>query len=274
MALRLPFLFVILWNCPLTAQYSIFYSFVTSEARGTGKTGICSFLSESSVLNPAGIAKIKQASIALESHNYYLVKGLYSGFLSYQKPFKNSGIFGCIGSDGSAEFNDFFTAFAYSRALSQKSHIGMTVNYIHSKRSFSEETNHLAFSLGFQSNLLTNVQVGLVFQNPIQLDQEFQHFNKSIYKIGLCYQLSNFTEINIECHLNNFKTESVHIGFRYAIYKQLEALSGFQTNPVGYGFGLIATINKKCKITSSFENHLLLGWSPSFAIKWILESKS
>lgn len=271
MALRLPILFVLFWNCPLTAQYSIFYTFVTSEARGTGKTGICSFLGESSILNPSGYSKNKHTLFELETHNYFLVKELYSGFVSYQKPLKNSGFGLSLALDGSPEFNDFSFVGSYGRKLSQKTHLGVSVYYIHGFRAFSPESNHLEFSVGFQTYLGSTVLLGFVFQNPILLDEEFQRFNKSIYKLGLSYLINKFTEMNLECHLNNITAQSVHVGFRYDLHSKLSLLCGFQMNPAIYSFGLIAKLNNRIKITSSFENHLLLGWSPSLGLKFYLE---
>lgn len=222
-------------------------------------------------MNPSGISRIKNPVIELETHNYFLVKELYSGFVSYQHPLKNSGVGLSLAVDGSPEFNDFSFVGSYSRKLSQKAHLGVSVFYIHGFRTFSPESNHLAFSIGFQTNLGSTVLLGFVFQNPIQLDAEFQRFNKSIYKLGLSYLVNQFTEMTLECHLNNLTAQSVHVGFRYDILSKLSLLSGFQTNPGSYSFGLIAKLNNRIKITSSFEKHLLLGWSPSMGVKLYLE---
>jgi len=244
---------------------------VTSEARGTGKTGICSFLGESASMNPSGLSRIKSKLLELETYNYFFVKDLYAGFVSYQQPFKNSGLGISMVFEGSPEFNDFSFVGSYSRKLSQKAHLGVSVFYIHGFRSFSPETNQLACSVGFQSYLGSKVLLGFLFQNPIQLDAEFQRFNKSIYKLGLCYLVNKSTEMNLECHLNNLTATSIHFGFRYDIHSRLGLLGGYQTNPATYSFGLIAKLKNSIKITSSFEKHLLLGWSPSLGVKFYLE---
>lgn len=244
---------------------------MTSEARGTGKTGICSFLGESASMNPSGLSRIKSKLLELETYNYFFVKDLYAGFVSYQQPLKNSGLGISLAFEGSPEFNDFSLVGSYSRQLSQKAHLGVAVYYIHGFRTFSTESNQLACSVGFLAYLGSRVLLGFVFQNPLQFDTEFQRFNKSIYKLGLCYLVNKFTEMNLECHLNNLTATSIHIGFRYDILARLGLLGGYQTNPSSYSFGLIVKLNNSIKITSSFEKHLLLGWSPSLGVKFYFE---
>lgn len=100
-------------------------------------------------MNPSGFSRIKGKLLELETYNYFFVKDLYAGFVSYQQPLKNSGLGISLAFEGSPEFNDFSLVGSYSRQLSQKAHLGVAVYYIHGFRTFSTNRISLLVVLDF-----------------------------------------------------------------------------------------------------------------------------
>ncbi len=271
MVLRHTLLFVLLWNCPLTAQQSIFYSFLSTENRGTGKAGICSFFEQSSIANPAFLGKEGSDLICLESQNYFLVQDLYAALILGEFKSKQGGLAFHVMLDGSLEYKDLLAGIAYGRKLSALTSIGLELNCIQSYRPVSKNVVNGSFCLGLQSRIMPALELGFVIQNPIQITQETKKLNHSIYKLGLAYLVNAQTEIRLESQFIYLQKHAIHCGLRYGFHQNLVFLCGFNTLGPQYSFGLILKMYSKIKITSSFENHLLLGWSPSIGFLFSLD---
>lgn len=265
------FVITFLFSSNILSQHSVLSTAQSAASRGAGQTGICQWTSNSAILNPGQLAFIETNMIQLESHNYFLIKGLFCNSIHSYFPIQNHSGFGihCL-TDGSHEFKDVLISGSFGKKLNPTTGLGISLGYITTKTSESSPLQNFYFDIGLQTKLLPRLLIGFVIQNPIPI--KFKNFfpYPSIYKFGLNYRVNSSLDVLTEVHKIGILPFSTNFGFIYSPMNILSVFCGINTLGPIYSFGLELKINKKIQISSSIEYHLRLSISPSMGVLYSL----
>lgn len=245
-------------------------SFNAAPNLAKGNTGIAHEGIYNLATNPAGIASISGAVVAMAYQQHYMTADLSSQALFATMPFMNAGFVGIhVRQYGIRDVSSLWTSgITYTRAFGEKFRTSFTANWHnYMVRQYISEHNFSA-DLGFQY-LFDQFIVGTHFRNisKASYSREIDQRIPQELTVGMVYHLSREIDVSIDFAHDTFGHSEVRSGLEYQFDRRLMVRGGATSNPWQYFAGAGLLIKKlQMDIASSF--HPRLGSSPQLALSY------
>ncbi|MFT5264425.1 MAG: hypothetical protein ACI8YQ_003171, partial [Polaribacter sp.] len=160
---------------------------------GTTHTGIYSLFS-----NPAGLAELDQASVAVFGEQRFLIAELTILNAGVALPTK-SGTFGLqIQQFGFDKFTEQKIGLAYARPLSKKIALGAKIDFLNTRIPEYGSQATFTFELGLQSNISKRLALSAHVFSPLQVSVSEDYDIPSVFSLGLAYKSSDKLWVTLE----------------------------------------------------------------------------
>ena len=193
--------------------------------------------------NPAGLADYHFLSVGFSYENRYFMKELSIYNAAFVMPV-NIGTFGfSISRFGYEYFNENKLGLAYSRAFGSYLKMGLKLDYLQFNFSDDYEKRRTAtFELGIQSDITSDLCVGVYIFNPINIKLKTIHNERVpvIFRFGLSYDVTKDFMMTSEVEYNSDSRLDYRLGLEYHTVNEYNIRVGVHTNPatasVGVGY--------------------------------------
>jgi hypothetical protein len=251
------------------AQHSILSSAVHTSSRGIANGGVCTWDPTSGYLNPAHLGFISHHTFAMDAFNYYFIKDLYTlATYGAWKVNPYSGFGFSLMSDGSSDLKEWLATVSYGRKLMEHTSIGMSLDYLRTQTPESPDRQNIAFEIGIQTKLTSNLLAGMIIKNPIPLKLHDLNTYPAIFKFGINYKVHDQFQVLAELHKYGTHNASVIIGLHYFPVTYISFTTGVHSSGPVYSFGLNYMMENRITLSTSFQQHVVLGSSPSFGLNY------
>ncbi|MEY4875942.1 MAG: hypothetical protein RL708_1091 [Bacteroidota bacterium] len=264
---KYAFFFIVLISTKVSA---IDYNNYAAKSAAMGNTGVANKDINASFTNQAGLAFITKAQIGIGFQQKFMLNDIHQITTAFALPTKTGTFSANAIYFGFNEFNETKIGLGFGKKLSEKTSMGIQVDYL--QQHITNEANQTAFT--FQLGLLTQVskKVSLGFHtfNPYPLKRNiFQTQLPSNFSMGMQWKASKMVVVNTEIASSltslqpNFKA-----GVEYNLVKKFYLRGGFQTQPTLYCFGFGYYFNT-FKIDFSNSVHAVLGHTTQFNLTYL-----
>lgn len=240
-----------------------------TTALGSTSSTFCDPLS--AVNNPAGMAFLKQSSLAFSFDDRFLFMELSvktaAGTLVTKK-----GSFGLSTiQQGNRAFNHLSAGLSYARRLG--THISFGVRCRIDRTKLSEGYGQRitpGADIGLLMNLKENLAFGVIVYNPARpiLSLTYRERRPAVFRTGLSYRFSSSLRLMTEVSKQTSLPMQIHTGIECRITQYCSARAGFSAFPFRYSFGSCFSF-KKWEIDIATAYHETLGFSPSTSISYL-----
>jgi len=226
--------------------------------------------------NQAGLAFLDQPFIGVSYENRFLLKELSRNFVGFAIPTESGTIGISALSFGYSLYNEGKYGLAYSRKLSDKTSLGIQLNYMTIRQRGTEygNSNNLTAEIGFQSQITDDLRLGIHIFNLTQTEliESNRESIPTVFRIGGQYQVSDKVLILAESEKDVDRSAFFKAGVQYHIIENLFVRGGISTNPtytsIGFGY-----VYKQFKIDFATNYQPILGYTPQFSISYQLQSQ-
>lgn len=197
--------------------------------------------------NPAGMADYRFLGVGFSYENRFFMKELSIYNAAFVMPV-NIGTFGLsISRFGFEYFNENKLALAYARAFSPYLKMGLKLDYLLFNFSDDYEKRRTAtFELGIQSDITSDLRVGVYIFNPINIKLKTIHNERVpvIFRFGLSYNVTKDFMMTSEVEYNSESHLDYRFGLEYHTMNEFYIRVGVRTNPATASVGVGYTLNR------------------------------
>jgi len=226
--------------------------------------------------NPASLAQLKQAAVAVYSERRFQVEGLnlYTASVGLTTGSGNFAIHGSyFGFDLS---NQTQLSLAYGRKITSKLDVGAAFHYQQiSQAGIYGKENAITGTLGILLHLTDKIHAGINAYNPIRAayDEAKTERLASQYSFGIGYDASDKLFVSAELVKTEGHNVNVNAGIQYQFIKQFFIRAGVATLTANYFAGLGFRLKDfRLDIAASF--HPQLGVSPGLLLLYEFGKKT
>jgi hypothetical protein len=249
---------------------AIDYNNYAAKNAAMGNTGITNKDINASFTNQAGLGFITKTQLGIGFQQKFVLNDIRQITTAFVLPTKTGTFSANAVYFGFTDFNETKIGLGFGKKLSEKTSIGIQMNYL--QQHVSNEINQAAytFELGMLTQISKKVSLGIHTFNPYPLKRNlFQTQLPSNASIGLGWKTSKAVMVNVELASSltsiqpNFKA-----GLEYNLIKKFYLRGGFQTQPSLYCFGFGYYFNT-FKIDFSNSIHAVLGHTTQFNLTYV-----
>lgn len=221
--------------------------------------------------NPAGMAHQQYFGIGISYENRFFMKELSFYNAALVMPAK-IGTFGLSMSRfGFENFNENKLGLSYARAFGPYLKMGLKLDYLLFKFTDDYEKRRTAtFELGIQSDITSDLCVGVYIFNPINVQLKTIHNERVpvIFRFGLSYKVTKDFMMTSEVEYNSESRLDYRFGLEYNTLKEFYIRVGVRTNPatacVGVGYTLSRVI---IDISATMNQYIGVSFQSSLIFK-------
>jgi hypothetical protein len=246
------------------------YNNYAAKNAAMGNTGVTNKDINASFTNQAGLGFVNKMQFGIGFQQKFMLNDLRQITAAFLLPTKTGTFSANAVYFGFADFNQTKVGLGFGKKLSEKTSIGIQLDYL--QQHISNEVNQSAytFELGMLTQVSKKVSLGIHTFNPYPLNRNlFQTQLPSIASIGLGWKTSKAVTVNAELSSSltsiqpNFKA-----GLEYNLIKKFYLRGGFQTQPSLYCFGFGYHFNT-FKIDFSNSVHAVLGHTSQLNLTYV-----
>lgn len=197
--------------------------------------------------NPAGMAHHQFFGVGISYENRFFMKELSFYNAALIMPVK-IGTFGLSMSRfGFEHFNENKLGLAYARAFGPYLKMGLKLDYLWFKFTDDyEKRRTTTFELGIQSDITSDLCVGVYIFNPINVKLQTIHNERVpvIFRFGLSYKVTKDFMMTSEVEYNSESQLDYRFGLEYNTLKEFYIRVGVRTNPATACVGVGYTLNR------------------------------
>jgi hypothetical protein len=251
------------------SAYAIDNNYAAKNA-AMGNTGVTNKDLNAAFTNQAGLGFVNKTQFGVGFQQKFMLNDIRQITTAFLLPTKTGTFSANAVYFGFTEFNETKFGLGFGKKLSEKTSIGIQLDYL--QQHVANETNQSAytFELGLLTQVSKKVSLGIHTFNPYPLNRNlFQSQLPSNACIGLGWKTSKAVNVNAEISSGltsikpNFKA-----GLEYNLIKKFYLRGGFQTQPSLYCFGFGYYFNK-FKIDFSNSIHSVLGSSTQINLTYV-----
>ncbi|GGH31689.1 DNA-binding protein [Sphingobacterium alkalisoli] len=246
-------------------------SFNAAPFLGMGNTGLASQSLYSVGLNPAGIAPLASASIAIAYQQHFLSSEIQSQAAYLNIPIGFLGGIGLgVNSYGIAGVSTLSTVRGvYARRFGNLffSAVGLNYHQYYVKNYGNDFT--FSVDLGFQVGITPDLFLGALFRNitSSQYQEDVEQRIPCEVGLGMNYSISDQLSLASDIYYDSQSKINYRAGLSYSFDYRFKIRTGAASNPMQYFAGLGLVLNKiQIDMASSF--HPKLGTSPQISIAY------
>jgi long-subunit fatty acid transport protein len=222
-----------------------------------GNTGVVNKDVNSCFTNQAALAFLTRVHIGIGFQQKFMLSDLRQIATAIALPTKTGTIALSALHFGFDEYNHTKMGLGIGKKLSEKTSIGLQLNYLQQHISNEANLSAFTFEASMFSQVSKKVSLGFHMFNPYPFNRNlFQAQLPSLATIGLGWR---------NLFKPNFKT-----GLEYNLTKKFYLRGGIQSQPTLYSFGFGYQFNS-LKIDCSNTIHAVLGQSPQFSLTYLLK---
>lgn len=197
--------------------------------------------------NPAGIADYKFLSIGFSYENRFFMKELSFYNTALAMPLKTGTLGLSYSRFGFENFNENKLGLMYARAFGSHLKMGLKLDYLMFIFSNEYAKRRIAtFELGIQSDITTNLCIGVYIFNPInvKLKTIYNERVPVVFRFGLSYKVTKDFLATSEVEYNSDKSIDWRFGLEYYTLKEFFIRVGVHSNPATASLGVGYTLRK------------------------------
>ncbi len=265
-------LFIITTSLNCLSQSTIHLS---TESIAQGGTGVASKGTSSLFANPAGVASIRDLSLAVNYFIPYFIPELSNQKLSLAFPTKYGNIYSSINRYGYQQYNENIVTIGFAKNISPHFSLCFQLNLQYNQVAESGNGQQLFSCAGIQFNPHPSLCIGFVAFNPEKASIKINNYKEEISSyINLGIKWMAHSRFSISSEINktiNYNTIT-RFGIAYKINPFLTSRIGVYGKPVVYTLGMGLNI-ESLNIDIAMTNHQNLGVSSGIGISYKFTAK-
>lgn len=219
--------------------------------------------------NQAGLTSIADLAIQANSEQRFLSTDIRSISLGLAKKLDaNSTVGLMISTYGFQELKEQKIGLVYARKIDSNLSIGGQFNYNIFQIQEYGSKSYISFELGLLGKLSHDLTLGAHISNPAPFKLSSETNLNPRLGIGLRYDVSSKTQLYAGVEKEFKFSESVQVGVRYALVKNIEIMAGINSSDSRFSFGFKYNLSNQIAIAGAASNHQYLGITPAFSLSY------
>lgn len=257
----------VLVSISLGAQHALYQSNIDIPAAAIQNKGVVLSQPASGINNPAHLSLISSNSVSCFIYPYVRVSGLLQlGLQGNYKLNSRQAVGISLGRWGSKDLNELILGIASSRRISNKTHIGIGVQWYQKHYPESGSSWILMPDVGIQTEVHPKLILGFFVRNPIPFSIQKDVKSESLFRVGICFKPYDQLRVYASIDKSGSLPVSGAIGLEFSIQKSITISTGFNTFR-NYAFGFQWKIGNM-NIFSSSEIHFITGIKTGIGIQY------
>ncbi|MBE7178894.1 MAG: hypothetical protein INR69_21005, partial [Mucilaginibacter polytrichastri] len=259
---RSPFAVVLVLLFPVIACAQS----AASRFASVAATGVAQSNAWSVTQNPAGLAFLRSAQLAVNYENPFAIENLGVKSASAALPV-NRGTFGAFAQSQSFDsYHRFQSGLAYGRSFGDDLAFGLTVNYFQTSITGYGNASNISASIGVQYHLNEEFAIGLLAENLLQ-NKQAGHGDLQPKRVAaaLRYTATAQVELHAEIERNNYTPLTGRFALSYRPAEKFTLRGGLDLKPFSQ-FAAFGVEWKKIAFNIACTSHQALGITPSIGL--------